>query len=265
MSRTERARLAKETINKVIPALLLSYPLARAGVNRTQLLHDIPPAPSSKPHKPIIRVIASDTLDAARAIHASHPSDRIAVLSMASPLRPGGGVLTGATSQEESLCIRSTLLLSLRDEYYRLPEDAVIFSPDILVFRAQDLEPLPKSGRFFVDVISCAALRFPEVEGGRYALEADREAMMIKMRLILRAAVSKGCTKLVLGAVGCGAYANPTAEVAELFMRVICGNPKRKIEETWNGIDEIVFAIKGGKDTLEIFSRVFVEVNGQQV
>ena len=37
-------------------------------------------------------------------------------------------------------------------------------------------------------------------------------------------------------------------------------NPKRKVEETWAGIEEIVFAIRGGKDTLEIFSQVFGQV-----
>lgn len=264
LSKAERTRLAKETINKTIPALLLSYPLARAGVDRTHILRNIPPAPTSGlSTKPIIRVIASDTLDAAQALYSSHPSDRIAVLSMASPLRPGGGVLTGATSQEESLCIRSTLLPSLRDEYYRLPEDAVIFSPDVLVFRAQDLEPLPKSERFFVDIISCAALRFPEVEGARYARETDREVMTKKIRLILRVAASNGCKRVVLGALGCGAYGNPTAEVAELFMRVICGNPKKKIQESWGVIEDIIFAIRGGKDTLEIFSQVFAQVGDQ--
>jgi len=38
---------------------------------------------------------------------------------MASPLRPGGGVLTGATSQEEFLCARTTLYPSLREKFYR--------------------------------------------------------------------------------------------------------------------------------------------------
>lgn len=46
--------------------------------------------------------------------------------------------------------MRSTLLPSLRDEFYRLPENAL---PDVLVFRGQDLSPLPKNDRFFVDVI----------------------------------------------------------------------------------------------------------------
>jgi len=258
-SRADRAQLAKETINKTIPGLLTSHPRARAGVARAQLLRsqDLPQTTlSSQISKPIIRIIDSDTLDAAQALHNSHPGDRIAVLSMASPLRAGGGVLNGATSQEESLYMRSTLFPSLRDGFYRLPEIALIYTPDVLVFRAQDLSSLPKSHQFFVDVISCAAIRFPEVEEGRYAVEADRETMMKKIRLILRAAVLKGCKRIVLGALGCGAYANPVQEVATMFRRVICGNPKRKGDETW-GCIEVVFAIRGGKDNIRVFREIF--------
>jgi uncharacterized protein (TIGR02452 family) len=156
--------------------------------------------------------------------------------------------------------MRSTLLPSLRDEFYRLPENALIYTPDVLVFRPQDLSPLPKSDRFFVDVISCAALRFPEVEDGKYVVEADCEAMVKKIRLILRSAVMKGCKRVVLGALGCGAYANPVQEVAEMFKRVICGNSKRKDDEAWESIEEIVFAIRGGKDTIQVFREVLQDV-----
>jgi uncharacterized protein (TIGR02452 family) len=219
LPRADRARLAKETVNKTIPSLLISYPRARAGIAGVQLLRDLPSITSSLGCRPIIRVVESDTLDAAQALHTSYPRDRIAVLSMASPLRPGGGVLTGATSQEESLCMRSTLLPSLRDEFYRIPENALIYTPDVLVFRNQDLSSLPKSDRFFVDVISCAALRFPEVEDGKYVVEADREAMMTKIRLILRAAIMKGCKRIVLGALGCGAYGSK--DTIQVYRKVL--------------------------------------------
>jgi hypothetical protein len=137
-SRADRARLVKETINKTMSRLLTSYPRARAGVASAQLLRDLPETTSCQTPPPTVCVIDSDTLDAAQALHISYPSDRIAVLSMASPLRPGGGVLIGATSQEESLCIRSTLFPSLRHEFHRLPENALVYTSDVLVFRAQD-------------------------------------------------------------------------------------------------------------------------------
>ena len=38
---------------------------------------------------------------------------RILVLNLANPVHPGGGVRTGAKAQEEDLCRKSSLLLSL--------------------------------------------------------------------------------------------------------------------------------------------------------
>ncbi|KAI0397747.1 hypothetical protein F5Y17DRAFT_413352 [Xylariaceae sp. FL0594] len=126
---------------------------------------------------------------------------KIGILNMASPLSPGGGFLNGATSQEETLCMRTTLLPALRDEFYRLPELGVVYTPDVLVFRRssshpssapapprttthngeekaegesdedeagtakeKDVDVLPKNDRWFVDVVSAAMLRLPDTE-----------------------------------------------------------------------------------------------------
>jgi uncharacterized protein (TIGR02452 family) len=256
--KADRIKLAKETLNRTIPSLLAAIPRARAGVNSSQLLRDLPR--SNTPEiaaAPVVRVTSLDSFEAARTIHSIHPSDRVVVLSMASPLRPGGGLLTGATSQEESLCMRSTLFPSLKDSFYRLPEDAIIYTSDVLVFRLQDLSPLPKTDRFFVDIISCPAIRFPDVCDDKYVANVDRELMIKKIRLIMRAVMTKGCKRVVLGALGCGAYANPIKEVAEMFKKVICGNEKRTRGEMWGGIEEIVFAIKGPDNVLTTFKEVF--------
>jgi uncharacterized protein (TIGR02452 family) len=175
---------------------------------------------------------------------------------MASPLRPGGGVLSGATSQEECLCSRTTLYASLREEFYRLPEVGGIYTPDVLVFRRWDeaAAELPKADRFFVDVVSAAMLRFPDLEDGDgdekvYAEQKDREMVVRKMRAVLRMLRSKGAQKVVLGAWGCGAYGNPVGEIAAAWSRVLLG---RKVKgkgqtsggsESWEGL-EVVFAIK---------------------
>ncbi|RWA04683.1 hypothetical protein EKO27_g10427, partial [Xylaria grammica] len=72
---------------------------------------------------------------AAKTARAPDTKHKIGILNMASPLSPGGGFLNGATSQEETLCMRTTLLPALRDEFYRLPELGVVYTPDVLVFR----------------------------------------------------------------------------------------------------------------------------------
>jgi len=121
-----------------------------------------------------VRILQCDVLAAAHSLaipaSASNYSTRnpkrganVAILNMASPLRPGGGVLTGAMAQEESLCIRTTLYPSLKEEWYRLPEVGAIWTPDVCVFRDKDGKDLNKADRWFVDVISAAALRFPDV------------------------------------------------------------------------------------------------------
>ncbi|KAI2776270.1 hypothetical protein F4815DRAFT_485013 [Daldinia loculata] len=163
---------------------------------------------------PRISLRVADTLEAAYSLllipghepeqrrDLSNTTARVGVLNMASPLSGGGGFLNGASSQEESLCMRSTLLPSLRDEFYRLPELGVVFTPDVLVFRGFGSEPrgkkkrsgekvgddededrdeigvrdtgagrggeeeelLSKRDRWFVDVASAAMIRIPEIE-----------------------------------------------------------------------------------------------------
>ncbi|KAF1941450.1 hypothetical protein EJ02DRAFT_202547 [Clathrospora elynae] len=246
-----------------------------------------PPLPTSltKPRK--IRIITTDTLTAAHLLtfpststtstqpsKSSKKSPNPCILNMASPLRPGGGVLTGATSQEESLCARTTLLPSLKESFYRLPELGGIYTADVLVFRNalpinHNAGELAVAERWWIDVISAGMLRFPELEGEegeRRLSKRDREAAEGKIRAVMRMAQGRGVRKLVLGAWGCGAYGNPVGDVAWAFRRVLDGSPPsntsgRKVKakedvETWDGIEEVVFAISNRKMAKE-FAEAF--------
>ncbi|KAF2190108.1 hypothetical protein K469DRAFT_699702 [Zopfia rhizophila CBS 207.26] len=217
-----------------------------------------------------IRIVATDTLTAAHML--TFPPDQtrqkqkgkqnVCILNMASPLRPGGGVLSGATSQEEFLCARTTLLPSLKESYYRLPEIGGVFTKDVLVFRgsgplgSSDEEFGPRE-RYWIDVVSAGMLRFPELEGDeneeKRLNRKDREMVERKMKAVMRICCSKGVKKLVLGAWGCGAYGNPVGEVARAWRKVLCENSGGEVGnkgkgnardvENWDGIEEIVFAI----------------------
>ena len=217
------------------------------------------PAPAQKRK---IRILTTDTLTAAnmlaRTSKASKKSPNICILNMASPLRPGGGVLTGATSQEEFLCARTTLLPSLQESYYRLPELGGIWSSDVLVFfnsspLGDAKGELGPGERYFVDVISAGMLRFPELEGVEDEVKRlskkDRALVENKMRAVLRIAARKGVKKMVLGAWGCGAYGNPVIDIAQAWRKVLdgtagSGGKKGKSEpETWQGIEVVIFAI----------------------
>ncbi|KAI1266897.1 hypothetical protein F5Y18DRAFT_380846 [Xylariaceae sp. FL1019] len=224
--------------------------------------------PLPKATSPNIEIRAVDTLTAAKTL--LHPKTKVGILNMASPLSPGGGFLNGATSQEESLCMRTTLLPSLHDTYYRLPELGVVYTPDALVFRhssslsqtADEDDILPKTQRWHVDILSAAMLRHPEVEDGAYTSPADRELVHRKMRAVMRVFASKGCRKVVLGAWGCGAYGNPVSEIAGAWRRVLgLEGQKRKDREEWQGyFEDIVFAIKDPR-MAAAFAKAFSEEN----
>ncbi|KAF5612242.1 uncharacterized protein FSUBG_1561 [Fusarium subglutinans] len=174
----------------------------------------------------------------------------VAILNMGSPLNPGGGFLNGANSQEESLCMRTTLYPSLKDEWYRLPELSSIWTPTVLVFRDEDGNVIDKKDRFYVDCITAAMIRGPEFEldeegVASYANKKDRDTAQAKMRAVMRIAMVKRCKRLVLGAWGCGAHGNPVGEIARAWKSVLTPRyDKSKLKERWEYVDEIVFAIK---------------------
>jgi uncharacterized protein (TIGR02452 family) len=292
MNKAARTALARETINGIVPSILSSNPRAQKGVQSSRLFRgsaDLPklngalssahevegnlvaPADSSVL---LVHLVQSDTLDAAQKLHVQHPGAKIAVLNMASPLQPGGGVLRGAKAQEESLCMRSTLYPSLRPEWYRHPIDAVIYTPDVLVFRSSatpEMKMLEDKDRFYLDVISCAAPRHPEIvevsnantaeKEIRYADPKDEEMMTLKVKFIMRTAVKMGITHLVLGALGCGAYRNPIGQVANIMRKCVVGKGNgRPPEEDWKGlgIEQVLFAILDDSPRKLVW-RTFVE------
>ncbi|KAI0110656.1 hypothetical protein F4776DRAFT_362464 [Hypoxylon sp. NC0597] len=254
----------------------------------------------------LLLVPASSSPESEDRLDLSNTTARVGVLNMASPLSAGGGFLNGAQGQEEALlCARTTLFPALRDEFYRIPELGVIFTPDVLVFRDvngdsqlkksrkvrkeegerdgkraeneetkeegrgkdEEEEVLPKRDRWFVDVVSAAMIRLPEIEvdpgsgWATYASPRDRELSVRKMRAVLRVFAAKGVKRVVLGAWGCGAYGNPVGEIARAWKKVLLGrekecnanegsqrkgrkNTKEKTAGSWEGIEHVVFAIK---------------------
>lgn len=296
LNRDERADRARITVNKVIPEYLRTSPRARHGIHKSVVVEDPEPRREDSPTEGIshsskirIRVKDTDTFTAARqmtyssrraSVSANFNRDQatrrvanVCILNQASAIKPGGGFLDGVHSQEEFLCQRSTLFASLWDKLYPLPEVGGIFSTDVLVFgdSTPEAEELSKKDRIYIDVISASMIRFPgalkwkhdsdEVRlgcscGVSYC-DQDRELVKSKMQGVLRIAQEKGCEKLVLGAWGCGAYANPPKEVARLWKKAICGTSKSPV--SWPGIKEIVFAITD-RPALKEFEKCFADV-----
>lgn len=166
-----------------------------------------------------------------------------AVLNMASRRNPGGGVMTGAGAQEESLFRRTNLFRSLYQfteyfidhvwykkyitpvrtgERYPLNRDfGGIYTPGALLFREDErhgykLMDAPERLSF----IAVAGINRPELKDATHLADSMIEGTKNKMRTILRIGLRHGHDSLVLGALGCGAFCNPPSHIAQLFHEV---------------------------------------------
>ncbi len=154
----------------------------------------------------------------------------VLVLNLANPVHPGGGVRNGATAQEEDLCRKSSLLLSLEGreaasyyEYNRslntyMGSDALIIHPQVEIIKDENGRLLPES--VIVAVLTCAA---PMLARGMEGMSpAQYEAMMLgRISGMLKTAAYLGYKDLVLGAFGCGAFRNDARIVSDLFYKAL--------------------------------------------
>ncbi|KAG8169335.1 hypothetical protein KVR01_000080 [Diaporthe batatas] len=230
----------------VLPFILKDLPNLKADVSELLTLDtDLPPLKKEDcPNHPktSIKVINNDAFDAAISMMASdfdnpdttnQPPTRPAVLNLASDTSPGGGWMNGAMAQEEALCYRSSLSLSLHKRYYPFGTLQGIYTRDVVIIRSsignghklidanEPVDQLP-----VVSVLSVAALRVPDTvkangdQRAVFARKEDRVTTKNKMMLVLRMAASRGHDRLVLGALGCGAFRNPVHEIAECWKEV---------------------------------------------
>lgn len=152
----------------------------------------------------------------------------ILVLNLANPVHPGGGVRRGAKAQEEDLCRKSSLLLSVESRnahpYYRynrkldtyMGSDGIVISPQVEIIKDENGNLLDDS--VIVSVMTCAA---PMIKYGKEGMSENEYETMVFQRIIgmLTVAAYLGYKYLVLGAFGCGAFRNDAHVVSDLFGR----------------------------------------------
>lgn len=238
-----------------------------------------------KNYKTKIEVRRADTLAVAIELTNVPNSDTVGVLNMANATRQGGGFLEGTTAQEEQLCYRTTLINTLKIQYYPLPdawprnypgrpklddgtplenEYSVVYSPAVAIYRddqASEYNVYNTSvrGTEIISVLSVAALNLSKYKtfdrkSVVYPNNECREIMTEKIKLLLRVAVRRKKTRLVLGALGCGVFRNPPEEVAPIFRQLLHD------EEFKGYFEHIVFAIlPNGEDTrnFDVFAKEF--------
>lgn len=154
----------------------------------------------------------------------------VLVLNLANPVNPGGGVRKGSKAQEEDLCRKSSLLISLESagarayyEYNRslntyMGSDAVMIHPQVEIIKDENGKLLPES--VIVAVMTCAA---PMLTYGMEGLTQEQYEKMMYNRIsgMLKAAAYLGYEHLILGAFGCGAFHNDARVVSDIFYRVL--------------------------------------------
>lgn len=158
-----------------------------------------------------IRIENMDTLDMAMMLGG----ENCLVMNMACDTYPGGGVRKGSMAQEEELFRRTNYYKVLNRKFYPITNEAVIYSPLVYIVKNRKYEIIKE---FPISCIAVAAPRKPQVFNGTYAEIEDLLSMQTKIDLVFRTAIYYKKTRIVLGALGCGAYGNPPDVVASIFV-----------------------------------------------
>jgi uncharacterized protein (TIGR02452 family) len=165
-------------------------------------------------------------------------------LNFASAKNPGGGFLSGARAQEESLARSSGLYAAIHGQpmydFHRQQRDPLytswtIYSPSVPIFRddAGALLEVPWPCAF----LTCAAVNANEARRhGRGQGNEIRDAMAARIDRVLAIAALQGHRSLVLGAWGCGAFRNDPNLIAALFRDALFRTHRQRF-------DRVVFAV----------------------
>ena len=189
------------------------------------------------------KVVNQDCLAYAKSLLDQDGIEDLCVLNMASAKNPGGGVYGGAGAQEEYLFRCSDyyrFLFQYADpasfdceREYGIPHNprhsyplkrnfGGIYSHGVTVFRdteANGYALLEKPWQ--VNFVAVAANNIRRYMNGRTTIPDEFIPSTLSLiRAILRIAYNNGQHRLVLGAFGCGAFANPPKHMAQLFKQV---------------------------------------------
>jgi uncharacterized protein (TIGR02452 family) len=240
MNRSTAAQLGRDTVH-ILEARRYTNPAGQVvdigdllrrsveGVRSFPPDHVLPAVqPGTQPTQ--IEVKNESTLAAAqRLVQLGLPP---AALNFASAKHPGGGFLSGARAQEESLARSSGLYACLAGnpmyDFHKAQGDAMysnyaIYVPDVPVLRDDEGRLLPRP--YLCSFITSPAVNAKVVlERNRSARAKIREAMCLRIGKVLTIAAMHGHEALVLGAWGCGVFGNDSREIAELFHQALAGD-----------------------------------------
>ncbi|HWB09958.1 MAG TPA: TIGR02452 family protein [Pirellulales bacterium] len=210
----------------------------------------------------VFEVVNESTLAAARRLEAVAGGHRTAALNFASAKHPGGGFLTGAQAQEETLARTSALYACLERQmaYYDanrrhhslLYTDHLIVSPCVPVFR--DDHGILLETPWEMTILTAPAPNAGSIANAeRHSLASIEPTFRQRIEMVLSAALVFDQTAIVLGAWGCGVFGNDPAMVARLFAEFLLdGGPFAR------AFTHVIFAVLDSKgDGIAPFLQTF--------
>ena len=199
---------------------------------------------SNPNHNTIFTVNDLSTLDAGLSL-LQEGFENIMCLNFASAKNAGGGFLTGAQAQEESLARTSGLYncLNTASEYYDTNRkmkscfysDYMIYAPDVPFFKNNKGEKLDAIKK--ISIITAPAVNTGVVKKQEpHRVHEIENVMRQRINKVLAISKINGHDTLVLGAWGCGVFQNDPNDIARYFKDALSGD--------FNGhFKKIVFAI----------------------
>lgn len=177
--------------------------------------------------------------------------EKCAVLNFASAKHPGGGFLTGANAQEESICRSSSLYSSIGSKaaedmyYYNTVKHKSIFYSDYMLFSPYVTFFRKFNGKLTSDYINTSVITAPAVNCNiakpKQNSNEIRKIMQRRIRKIFDIAIQNNKTYLILGAWGCGVFRHKTSDIANDF-KIVLSEEKYK-----NAFETIEFSVLTGR------------------
>ncbi|MBZ9624424.1 TIGR02452 family protein [Clostridium sp. FP2] len=186
-------------------------------------------------NKAIIEITNETTLQATERL-SEEGDNNLCCLNFASAKHPGGGFLKGSVAQEETLARSSGLYpcisqiqemynYHLYDKKTALYSDYMIYSPKVPFFKDDNGGLLENP--YLASVITSAAVNAGVIKRSEpYNISKIDEVMINRIDKILSIGVIHGVDCIVLGAFGCGVFANDPNKVADYFKSILLNSDK---------------------------------------
>lgn len=276
MSREDNVQIFQDTERMCKENTRLKDAIRKSITNQKLILeNDKIPGIDKKKYEEPAQVIVSKKRSYEAA--SAYKDQRVCVHNFASASNPGGGVTRGSNAQEECLCRCSDLYFCLNtpemwNGFYKphrnaknpIHNDDIIYTPDVVVFKTDTAYPklMEESDWYNVNVITCAAPNLREhpsnmfnTGDGNSAIKiSDEELKLIhekRLRRILDVAAIERNEVVILGAFGCGAFANNPTVVVEAARNVI-----EEYKYTFKTIEFAVYCSPRDERNYNIFEKI---------